>query len=137
MKMLRCKTIASSLVVCPIFMSLKTTTCRAFTALPTIHHNGFSGLDRSITPPNHNNKLKHGNKYCSDTSTKRFFGGTIDDTTNDIASSSSRSEGDRSVTGSIYSSSSEENPIVTLYTKEGCTLCDKVSDVSYIQTFEK
>lgn len=32
-----------------------------------------------------------------------------------------------SVTGSVYDSS--EGPKVTLFTKEGCTLCDKVKDV--------
>ena len=32
-----------------------------------------------------------------------------------------------SVTGSVYESDS--GPVVTLYTKEGCTLCDKVKDV--------
>ena len=35
-----------------------------------------------------------------------------------------------SVTGSVYEASNEKsNVVVTLYTKEGCTLCDKVKEV--------
>jgi len=34
-----------------------------------------------------------------------------------------------SVTGVIYKESDQKCPIVKLYTKEGCTLCDKVTDV--------
>eukprot|EP00522_Entomoneis_paludosa_P009665 CAMPEP_0172450208 /NCGR_PEP_ID=MMETSP1065-20121228/8653_1 /TAXON_ID=265537 /ORGANISM="Amphiprora paludosa, Strain CCMP125" /LENGTH=146 /DNA_ID=CAMNT_0013201985 /DNA_START=138 /DNA_END=578 /DNA_ORIENTATION=- len=34
-----------------------------------------------------------------------------------------------SVTGPVYTSEEEEAPIVTLFTKEGCTLCDKVKEV--------
>ena len=36
-----------------------------------------------------------------------------------------------SVTGSVYNANSNSNSkvVVTLYTKEGCTLCDKVKDV--------
>ena len=34
-----------------------------------------------------------------------------------------------SVTGSVYESGSAADPVVTLYTKEGCTLCDKAKDV--------
>jgi len=33
----------------------------------------------------------------------------------------------QSVTGSVYVN--ENGPVVTLFTKEGCTLCDKVKDV--------
>jgi Glutaredoxin-like domain (DUF836). len=39
---------------------------------------------------------------------------------------------ENSITGPVYSvesDSKEDYPIVQLYTKEGCTLCDKVSDV--------
>lgn len=35
-----------------------------------------------------------------------------------------------SVTGSVYTAD-ESKVVVTLYTKEGCTLCDKVKDVLY------
>lgn len=34
-----------------------------------------------------------------------------------------------SVTGSVYESEDDNAPKVTLFTKEGCTLCDKVKDV--------
>ena len=34
-----------------------------------------------------------------------------------------------SVTGTIYSSDDQDAPKVSLFTKEGCTLCDKVKDV--------
>jgi hypothetical protein len=34
-----------------------------------------------------------------------------------------------SVTGTVYSSDDSNDPIVRLYTKEGCTLCDKTKDV--------
>lgn len=33
-----------------------------------------------------------------------------------------------SVTGTIYSTTEEDAPIVRLFTKEGCTLCDKVKE---------
>jgi glutaredoxin len=33
------------------------------------------------------------------------------------------------VTGTVYSSDDPKAPVVVLYTKEGCTLCDKVKDV--------
>eukprot|EP00555_Chaetoceros_dichaeta_P012622 CAMPEP_0198251214 /NCGR_PEP_ID=MMETSP1447-20131203/2119_1 /TAXON_ID=420782 /ORGANISM="Chaetoceros dichaeta, Strain CCMP1751" /LENGTH=230 /DNA_ID=CAMNT_0043936179 /DNA_START=20 /DNA_END=712 /DNA_ORIENTATION=- len=143
MKMLRCKTIASSLVVCPIFLSLKatttTTTIRAFTAFSQpIHRNAHSRPYRIITTPNNSD-----NNDCSDrttTASRRFFG-AIDDSTassngaslsSSSLSSSNDGDGSTSVTGLIYAveSTTEENPVVvTLYTKEGCTLCDKVSDV--------
>lgn len=35
----------------------------------------------------------------------------------------------KSVTGTIYSETTGDHPIVSLYTKEGCTLCDKAVDV--------
>jgi glutaredoxin len=34
-----------------------------------------------------------------------------------------------SVTGTAYTSENHEAPVVRLFTKEGCTLCDKVKDV--------
>lgn len=34
-----------------------------------------------------------------------------------------------SVTGEIYSSENPKDPTVQLFTKEGCTLCDKVTEV--------
>mmetsp|Transcript_24599 Transcript_24599/g.45914 ORF Transcript_24599/g.45914 Transcript_24599/m.45914 type:complete len:219 (-) Transcript_24599:2226-2882(-) len=34
-----------------------------------------------------------------------------------------------SVTGTAYSTDDPDAPVVVLYTKEGCTLCDKVKDV--------
>lgn len=34
-----------------------------------------------------------------------------------------------SVTGPVYDSEDENAPIIRLFTKEGCTLCDKVKDV--------
>ena len=34
-----------------------------------------------------------------------------------------------SVTGTEYEASVAEAPIVKLFTKEGCTLCDKVKDI--------
>jgi glutaredoxin len=34
-----------------------------------------------------------------------------------------------SVTGSVYEADGDNVPRVTLFTKEGCTLCDKVKDV--------
>ena len=34
-----------------------------------------------------------------------------------------------SVTGTVYEAVQAEAPVVTLFTKEGCTLCDKVKDV--------
>lgn len=34
-----------------------------------------------------------------------------------------------SVTGSVYNSAEPNSPLVRLFTKEGCTLCDKVKDV--------
>uniref|UniRef100_A0A7S3L4A4 Glutaredoxin-like protein n=1 Tax=Amphora coffeiformis TaxID=265554 RepID=A0A7S3L4A4_9STRA len=34
-----------------------------------------------------------------------------------------------SVTGTVYEAAEPEAPKVTLFTKEGCTLCDKVKDV--------
>ena len=34
-----------------------------------------------------------------------------------------------SVTGTAYSSSDADAPVVKLFTKEGCTLCDKAKDV--------
>ena len=34
-----------------------------------------------------------------------------------------------SVTGTVYESGEPEAPTVKLFTKEGCTLCDKVKDV--------
>lgn len=34
-----------------------------------------------------------------------------------------------SVSGTVYLAS-EGDPVVTLFTKDGCTLCDKVKDVS-------
>lgn len=34
-----------------------------------------------------------------------------------------------SVTGSVYTAADDNSPKVTLFTKEGCTLCDKVKDV--------
>lgn len=38
-------------------------------------------------------------------------------------------DGERiSVSGTIYSADGDA-PVVTLYTKDGCTLCDKVKDV--------
>lgn len=35
----------------------------------------------------------------------------------------------RSVSGEIYATSEEGAPVVKLFTKEGCTLCDKAKDV--------
>ena len=46
--------------------------------------------------------------------------------------SSHTRSGNNSVTGVVYDLGPDDtakNPIVQLYTKEGCTLCDKVSDV--------
>lgn len=34
-----------------------------------------------------------------------------------------------SVTGTVYKAIDKDAPVVTLFTKEGCTLCDKVKDV--------
>ena len=34
-----------------------------------------------------------------------------------------------SITGTVYEAINEDAPDVTLFTKEGCTLCDKVKDV--------
>ena len=34
-----------------------------------------------------------------------------------------------SVTGTVYSDTTADHPIVSLYTKHGCTLCDKAVDV--------
>ena len=34
-----------------------------------------------------------------------------------------------SVTGMIYEENSKDSPVVQLYTKQGCTLCDKAKDV--------
>lgn len=34
-----------------------------------------------------------------------------------------------SVTGTVYEAVQPDAPVVTLFTKEGCTLCDKVKDV--------
>lgn len=34
----------------------------------------------------------------------------------------------KSVSGTIYRSSSEQDPTIRLFTKEGCTLCDTVKD---------
>jgi hypothetical protein len=34
-----------------------------------------------------------------------------------------------SVTGTVYTSPGDEAPTVNLFTKEGCTLCDKVKDI--------
>lgn len=34
-----------------------------------------------------------------------------------------------SVTGMIYEENSKDSPVVQLYTKEGCTLCDKAKDI--------
>lgn len=34
-----------------------------------------------------------------------------------------------SVTGMIYGENAEDNPTIQLFTKEGCTLCDKAKDV--------
>ena len=34
-----------------------------------------------------------------------------------------------SVTGTVYQAVEANAPVVTLFTKEGCTLCDKVKDV--------
>ena len=34
-----------------------------------------------------------------------------------------------SVTGTVYSATDDGAPIVTIFTKDGCTLCDKVKDV--------
>ena len=48
------------------------------------------------------------------------------------ASSSNTDSSGNSVTGNIYNvvnGERDDYPIVQLYTKEGCTLCDKVSDV--------
>ncbi|KAG7348860.1 glutaredoxin [Nitzschia inconspicua] len=36
-----------------------------------------------------------------------------------------------SVTGPVYTDNDPESPTVTLYTKEGCTLCDKAKDVLF------
>lgn len=36
----------------------------------------------------------------------------------------------KSVTGTVYSADDDNAPVVTLFTKDGCTLCDKVKDVS-------
>jgi len=45
-------------------------------------------------------------------------------------SDSSMESSGKSVTGSIYDTENKADfPVVQLYTKEGCTLCDKVSDV--------
>ena len=45
----------------------------------------------------------------------------------------STNDGERtSVTGTLYVSEDDDAPVVTLFTKEGCTLCDKVKDVSEI-----
>jgi hypothetical protein len=33
------------------------------------------------------------------------------------------------VSGTIYSAEDPDAPVVTLFTKDGCTLCDKVKDV--------
>ena len=48
----------------------------------------------------------------------------------DVSGGNSESSGN-SVTGTVYDAGAEKKdyPIVQLYTKEGCTLCDKVSDV--------
>lgn len=35
-----------------------------------------------------------------------------------------------SVTGNVYTAADDSAPVVTLFTKNGCTLCDKVKDVS-------
>ena len=35
----------------------------------------------------------------------------------------------RSVSGEVYAASEADAPVVKLFTKEGCTLCDKVKDV--------
>ena len=46
-----------------------------------------------------------------------------------VSSTNGQNEGERkSVTGTIYTAE-DQHPVVQLYTKEGCTLCDKVSDV--------
>ena len=34
-----------------------------------------------------------------------------------------------SVSGTVYSCDDDSAPVVTLFTKDGCTLCDKVKDV--------
>jgi glutaredoxin len=39
--------------------------------------------------------------------------------------------GRTSVTGTVYESNNACTPVVTLFTKEGCTLCDKVKDILY------
>jgi thiol-disulfide isomerase/thioredoxin len=41
-------------------------------------------------------------------------------------------EGRTSVTGTVYESDDANAPVITLFTKEGCTLCDKVKDVLYL-----
>jgi thiol-disulfide isomerase/thioredoxin len=40
-------------------------------------------------------------------------------------------EGRTSVTGTVYESDDANTPVVTLFTKDGCSLCDKVKDVLY------
>jgi thiol-disulfide isomerase/thioredoxin len=44
-------------------------------------------------------------------------------------SSSSSTALPASVTGTVYTVQDEGAPVVSLFTKEGCTLCDKVKDI--------
>ena len=46
-----------------------------------------------------------------------------------IPSSQTRQRLGASVTGTAYTSDDTQAPLVTLFTKEGCTLCDKVKDL--------